>query len=195
MNHCMMSHLRLITFLFLITVASQTINAIPLEEFEFLKEFYNKTNGDDWYNNTGWQFQNVSHKDICTIIFADGLRCSYINKDTHIKSMIFNYNNLNGPIPYSMTNLSYLSALQLYGENITSSITDIIYNIPSITDFQIAFCDSISFEIDERLCNLTNLQTIVLQESVYTRVNSMVNGTIPNCINQLQSLTDIEIIC
>lgn len=87
-------------------------------EFHFLQDFYNSTNGQNWYIQSNWNFQqnNMEAHDICNSskIF-DGTPhgiscCSQSNISHHICQISFKIaNNLNGTIPPSIQNLTYLN--------------------------------------------------------------------------------------
>ena len=58
------------------------LKGVSESEFAALKDFYQSTNGDSWYVNTGWEFAsetnpnpNITAQDICSTVGAYGLLC------------------------------------------------------------------------------------------------------------------------
>jgi hypothetical protein len=81
-------------------------------EISYLREFYNKTGGDDWLNNTGWPDDQIPH---CEWY---GVRC---NEDGQVSALLLKNNNLVGSLD-TFHNLSFpdleeldLAENQLYG--------------------------------------------------------------------------------
>jgi Leucine-rich repeat (LRR) protein len=93
------------------------VTQIPQAECEALQHLYHSTNGDHWKNNKDWNWTN-------TPCDWNGVNCN----DGHVTQLSLNNNQLSGPIPKSIGNLSQLNVLYLGGnqlscDEIPSSLT------------------------------------------------------------------------
>ena len=105
--------LLLITSLFITTQAQA---AIPTAERAALLALYTTTNGDNWLNNTGWNG-------------AAGTECNWFGvscdvDQTAITGLILSANNLKGPMPAELANLTSLTQTDfrynaIYSDNTT----------------------------------------------------------------------------
>ena len=128
---------KLIFINILILHAFQAAFSILEDEFIALKNFYNDTNGNDWYIKRNWEFaeqnNNITANDICVNINPYGLQCSVvtntISNNTHIIGIDFVDNNLNGTIGNSISNLSYLISFRIIdAPKLTGPFPQTFYN-------------------------------------------------------------------
>jgi len=121
---------------------SEESNTSYIAEREALIDIYNSTNGDDWSINTNWLGEIGSE---CTWF---GVIC---DESKHVESLHLFSNNLNGSIPSSLINLTYLKSLLLHNNNITGSIPNELLKITTL--------ESITFnnnKLDNTIISLVN---------------------------------------
>jgi hypothetical protein len=94
------------------------VTEIPQSECETLIEFYNATNGDNWFNNDGWNETNTP----CTWY---GVSCS----EGHVNQLTLSDNNLSGSI--TDLQLPYLEILELSYNQLTGGVPD-FSNLPNL---------------------------------------------------------------
>ena len=78
---------------------------IPAIEREALIALYNSTSGSQWHNNSGWQAATV---DVCSWF---GVSCDV--SQGFVTELQLDANNLKGPLPESLVNLSQLSLISI----------------------------------------------------------------------------------
>ena len=97
--------------------ASATAQTPCHPDFDALMALYNSTNGVDWNTNDGW-VDGAAGTD-CNVCDWFGVRC---NDDGRVQSLFLTSNNMIGPIPPELGDLTYLESLDLGGSGLTGSI-------------------------------------------------------------------------
>lgn len=119
------------------------------DDREALEAFYHSTGGPKWANNTGWL-----KGDPCTYPFWYGLYC--INGRVLQINMV--YNNLDGPLPTSISKMTALQVIRLYSNMLTGEIPETLFTMQSlqIVDFNSNSLTGV-FPSTIRMANLTQL--------------------------------------
>lgn len=111
--------------LFLTLFISLHVSAqVPQAERDALIDLYNATNGDSWVNNTNWNTElPVSSWHGVTVV------------NNLITGVSLAYNNLEGYLPNSLTNLSVVESLFLTGNKLEGNLPDfsVIINLQSLS--------------------------------------------------------------
>ena len=151
-------------------------NAIPNEEYLSLIDFYQSTNGDNWYINYGWNHiitnintasnntnnTNNTINNLCDYEIY-GIECDATK--THISSIIFLDNNLNGTISNSVGNLHYLFRFIIKWEpNLFGCLPNSFYNLTNIALFEVGVTN-LTLKFDGRFCNFIYLEYFIWEES------------------------------
>ena len=184
------------TIFFVYLVDDWTVESISDTEYSFLVDFYHSTNGKYWNDNSGWQFINMSNnsesiQNICINYTLFGLSCQYSKTDNmyHISSIEFINNGLQGSIPHSINNLSYLEIFEIeYEYNLTNMLPQSIFDLEYLWAIVI-YETSMIIEMTNKVCQLYNLQ---YYESMF---NQYIYGKIPHCIKNLTQLKYFFIVC
>ena len=124
----------------------------PEQEREVLLDIYTSTNGQRWYEKSGWN----SSKSHCSWY---GITC---HNNTYIKTIVLPYNNLDGVLPSNLWKIRNLFSLCMPGNpNLRGRIGHFLFgNISKLLTF--VFCASaIAGDIPKDIVNLTSLQVFI----------------------------------
>jgi Leucine-rich repeat (LRR) protein len=136
-----------------------------------LVALYDGTNGSSWTNNTNWKKGKVSTwNGVTTNTPYD-----------RVTALDLNINNLTGPIPSAIGNLSALTSLNLNNNSLTGPIPPSIGNLTNLTSLSLNSC-SLTGSLPAGIGNLTQLNSFVAEVNQLT-------GSLPSSIENLKSLT------
>jgi len=179
--------------------------AISSSEREALITLYNKTDGDNWTNNSGWKTPPLEADGFGSIGSENnwyGITCSAAN--TRVEEIRLPGNNLQGTIPVKiggLSNLNYLnlngnllsglipaelgglssiSSLFLNDNQLTGSIPAALGNLKQLTNLFLS-SNQLTGSIPQQLGNLTNLRSLRLNSNQLT-------GSIPAQLGNLSKL-------
>jgi Leucine-rich repeat (LRR) protein len=98
--------------------------AIPQHERDALIALYNSTNGPNWLSNTGW-------------LGAPGTECGWYGvtcdeTEASVIRIMLRQNQLNGPIPSGLANISNLQRLYLESNQLSGSIPVELGNLTNL---------------------------------------------------------------
>jgi Leucine-rich repeat (LRR) protein len=141
----------------------------PVAERQSLEALYDATSGPGWTNQTGWKI----NENICTWY---GITCY----DGHVVGINLNTNNLTGPLPVNLSNLSNLQALSLQNNKLTGSIPSELGNLSNLQTLYLQF-NQLTGSILPELGNLSKLTGLSLQSNQLT-------GSIPPQLGNLSNL-------
>ena len=174
--------------------------AVPASERNALIDLYNSTNGASWTDNTGWNG-------------AAGTECSWYGVtcdagETTVLTLKLQQDNLAGPIPASLENLTNLRTLWLWNNQLTGSLPSELGNLGSLEDLrlngnQLAGSVPASFgslaglthldlasnlldAIPPEIGNLSSLQYLLLS-------NNQLTGSIPPELGNITSLLSLSL--
>lgn len=150
--------------------------AVTTAEREALIAIYNKTGGPNWTNRTGW-------------LGAPGTECSWYgvlcNQVPNFVAILnLPANNLTGPIPVDLAQLSQLQQLYLQGNALTGSIPKELATLP-LWNLSLQG-NKLTGPIPPELGNVASLRTLHLDTNGLT-------GGIPSTIGQLSLLRSLRV--
>jgi Leucine-rich repeat (LRR) protein len=145
---------------------------IYTDEYNALADLYNATDGDNWFDNTGWLDENTKVSDWL------GLRV----RGGHVESIIINNNNLDGELPGTLNNLNKMEKLQLSENSLHGTIPASIGQIGTLQELWLRV-NQLSGEIPNELCSLDYLHILQLRDNQLT-------GEIPECLGNMGSLSE-----
>jgi hypothetical protein len=160
---------------------------ISLSEQQALHDLYISTNGEEWYNRHGWNFNN-SHSNLCDINNNwFGVECMFDDGDGyfHIIGLILNNNGLNGTITNSIGQLTILQSLYLSFNSLHGTIPESIGNLSMLVTLALNY-NQLKGYIIHSLTQISNLNDLYLD-------HNQLNGTIPETIGQLHNLYFISL--
>jgi Leucine-rich repeat (LRR) protein len=129
------------------------VTQIPQAECEVLVHLYHSTNGDHWKNNKGWNSTN-------TPCDWKGISCN----DGHVTRLELDYNQLSGPIPKSIGNLSQLKSLSLDSNKISGPIPESIGYLSQLQRLVLSN-NQLSGPIPKSIGNLSQLKNLYLSDN------------------------------
>lgn len=177
----------------------EAVTAIPVAECYALEALYNSTNGEGWTNASGW-FELDNPGAWFGINVLNG----------HVSSINLPENNLSGPIPTELAQLSELQSLQVYDNYLTGEIPGSIGNLAQLKTLALSY-NEFTGQIPVELGNLSGLEIINLSGNELTgsipssfssltqlRVlhlsSNQLSGSIPAFIGNMTYLTDLILV-
>ncbi len=176
-------------FLFIICVVVFTSTSVSIqaqvtaEDFEALRQLYIATDGDNWFNNSGWDLNNNTVSDWNDETGEGWYGISVDEATGRIYRIHLINNNLKGEIPSEIGNLTYLSELVLQQNRLEGEVPDAIANLSILTVLHL-FQNQLEGEILQKITNLTKLESLQLFENKFT-------GEIPPEISNMIVLTKL----
>ena len=137
-----------------------------------LVALYNATGGADW---------RVNHKWLSEAPIGEWLGVT-TDSDGRVTGIDLSNNQLTGPLPPELGNLTSLQSLYLFANRLTA-IPPELGNLPNLQDLQLSF-NQLTGPIPRELGNLANLQRLDLTENQLT-------GPIPSELGNLTNLTGL----
>ena len=165
-----------------------------------LVDLYNSTNGNGWFNKTNWLTSSpvatwygveVANGRVSKLFFnwADnnlvGPIPESIGNLSDLTYLNIGANKLNGSIPLSIGNLKKLEEISLWNNHLSGSLPESIGNLSSLRILNL-YDNDISGTLPESIGNLTNLQTLLLTLNNFT-------GNIPNSFGNLSNLIELNL--
>ena len=141
---------------------------------EALEALYNATDGENWANNENWLSEEPLD-DWFGVTVSDG----------RVTGLDFEGNQLTGPIPAELGNLSSLGKLNLDDNQLTGSIPPELGNLSSLTGLFLRN-NQLTGTIPAELGNLSSLTALGLS-------NNQLTGTLPPELGNLSSLTELHL--
>ena len=154
---------------------------IPQGEREALMALYSSTDGDDWYDNSGWKTPPLHTDGFAlpgTEKFWFGVTCNMEN--TTVLAVELSDNNLVGEIPGQLGNLANLQNLNLAFNQLEGAVAAQLGDLSNL-EFLALDHNQLSDAIPEELGNLTYLGCLWLQQNDLT-------GGIPSELANLENL-------
>lgn len=169
---------------------------IPALEKAALQAIFNSTNGSNWYNKTGWDFNTpvtsynsstktgwygiaVTNGHVTNIGLGNngltGFIPSEIGNLTQLNYLELAWNSIGGEIPASLCNLSELKSLWAQTNKFTGSIPSNIGNLKKVGNFLVS-ASNLTGEIPVSILDMTNLDFLGIETNKLT-------GNIPDLSN------------
>lgn len=168
----------------IIIVSFQTANAYCHEnDFKALKAFYESTNGDDWFNNAGWEvLRNNDEKPAnCDLRNLEGITM-WAGRVIRIQ---FGKNNITGKLPRSIYFLDKLEILSIEGNPLSGVIPSTIGYCKNLKSIDLKD-NNLENRIPSSIGFLENLTHLCLG-------NNQLAGVIPASIGNCTELMRLEI--
>lgn len=147
----------------LLAFSLATSAQVSEQEFQALKALYNATDGDNWFNRTGWE-------NINTTATKDDVTTAWFGISTitggHITEMAITANNLNGSIPSEIGSLTWLTWLSFYSNNLSGSIPVEFGNLINLTGFNL-YQNKLSGELPITMRNLLDVQYVYIGYNIF----------------------------
>ncbi len=168
-------------FVLLTAVGIPLRAAIPASERAALIALYKSTDGDNWNNNSGWKGDN-NEADGFSRIGSEGSWYG-ITAKAHVTEIEMWNNNLTGPLPPELGNLSELTSMDFWDNRLSGSIPAELGNLGKLI-YLFLGGNQLSGAIPAELGNLGKLMFLFLMEN-------QLSGAIPAELGNLGNLIDI----
>ncbi len=185
MNSKVIINLFFILFVMFSNIVNKVYGDIPNKEREALIALYKSTNGDNWFDKTGWKTPPL-HSDGFAIPGTEknwyGVTCDATN--TKVVKIVLKDNDLAGTIPAELGNLSNLTHLYLHGnEQLKGEIPPELGNISNLIHLYL-YENQLEGVIPPELGELSELNHLFL-------FSNKLSGTIPPKLENLSKLTHL----
>ncbi len=166
--------------------------AIPTTEREALIALYNSTDGDNWIDNSGWKegpLETDGFGAIGTECNWFGIICYGANEGvlqidlfnnnlvgpipsglknlTQLETLWLGRNQLSGQIPPPLSELSNLRKIELYSNQLIGQIPPELGNLQNLSDLRL-YGNNLSGDIPQEFKNLSNLNYLSLSDNQLT---------------------------
>jgi len=162
--------MKTLTALFVCCFAFIATAQISSIEKHALIDFYNSTNGSEWF--TSWDLEQ-----------PESTWKGVTIKDNKVVAIELGFNNLQGQIPASIGNLENLESLKLYFNQIGGTIPEEIVNLNNLKVLDLN-SNVISGTIPSSIDKLKNLESLLLSSNNLT-------GVVPSEIGSLSNLNTL----
>ncbi len=134
-------------------------------DFNALVAFYNSTGGATWTTKNGWS-SNATNCNVCT---WTGVVC---NAAGRVSALNLGFNNLTGTIPNSITQLSFLTKINMYSNNFATGPLPTFLNSLPLLEYVDLGDNNYTGTIPSTYGSVANLRTLYLD-------NNALTGTLP----------------
>lgn len=183
------------------TILSSEGNVPDIEEYNALVEFYNATEGNNWFNNSDWT-NGSSHNDFgnwfgVTVVDGDVVALELPENNlvgrlpqqmevlTELRLINFENNHLDGEFPTWFSAYRLLETLSLANNKFVGALPNEIGDLHSLKILDLNNNQFDSY-VPHSIGNLTNLTFLSLSTNGFS-------GTIPASIGNLTSLTSLAL--
>ena len=150
------------------------VTQVPLAECQALEALYTSTAGAQWFDKAGWATTNTP----CSWY---GVTC----QAGHVSQLDLRDNNLAGPLPAQLSDLTQLRALNLKRNAVTGSVPTTLGSLPLLQTLDLSE-NSLSGTIPPQLGNLAALQILNLS-------NNQLTGAVPTQLTGLAALQSLNL--
>ncbi len=150
------------------------VNQIPVVECEALVALYSSTNGPDWADNSRWLATDTP----CTWA---GIDCT----DGHVSHIRLSYNQLTGPLPPALGNLSHLRVFELGTNQLRGPIPAELGNLSEMVSLYL-WSNLLTGPLPTELGNLGKLKSLSLADN-------QLSGSIPPALGKVGNLESLDL--
>ena len=150
------------------------VTQVPLAECQALEALYASTNGAQWYDKAGWTTTNTP----CSWY---GVTC----QAGHVSQLNLSDNNLAGPLPAQLSDLSALRVLALARNALSGAVPTGLGSLAQLQTLDLSE-NSLTGTVLTQLGNLAALQTLNLS-------NNQFSGAIPTQLANLAALRTLDL--
>ncbi|WP_425637966.1 hypothetical protein ACPUEN_00940 [Algoriphagus yeomjeoni] len=144
-------------------------------EYDALMDFYQAMGGPNWFNKSGWSSANPN-----VVQSVSNFHGVTLDANGHVIFLVLYQNNLNGTIPESFGDLTYLEHIQLVKNPFIGQLPQSIGNLNKVKEL-LLYSNNMTGTIPTTIGNMTAL------ENIHLYVNEL-TGSIPSTITSLPNL-------
>ena len=159
---------------FNIVIVNQVV--VPNAERKALEALYNNTNGENWLKNDGWMGPQSTECSWYGVVCED---------NTHVNKLLLPLNELSGPLPQELGNLTELIELDLHGNKLIGALPGHIGNIKALDIINLSH-NELSGELPSEWGNIEGLLELIIN-------NNRLSGSIPSTIKDIKYLQTIHL--
>ncbi|MBO1350644.1 MAG: putative Ig domain-containing protein, partial [Hormoscilla sp. GUM202] len=159
-----------------LTIAYENNPLLDANDYAALKAFYSSTSGDNWSNQTGWNFSSEIPPSANAVNGWHGVAVV----DSRVTAIDLPSNSLSGTLPSSLGDLGNLQELDLSENDLSGTLPSSLGDLGNLHALDLP-SNSLSGTLPSSLGDLGNLQQLDLSD------NSL-SGTLPSSLGNLQDL-------
>ncbi len=187
---------RILTIFFALMFIIHGIAQIPASELAAMKDFYQQTQGDSWNQKwdlnqpvKDWPGVTVTNNHVTEIRMLfnnlNGELPNSISNLTELKILELSFNKISGTLPASIGNLDKLETLALNGNNLTGEIPSNLGNLESLKQLHLS-SNRLSGEIPASFGDLNQLE-------VFNVFDNNLQGNLPLGLGRIRTLKEFMV--
>ncbi|MBO1348618.1 MAG: putative Ig domain-containing protein [Hormoscilla sp. GUM202] len=154
---------------------------LDADDYAALKALYESTNGDNWENKTGWDFSSPTPPSAYEVSEWHGVTVV----GSRVTEISLNNNDLSGPLPSELGDLSNLQILELYDNSLNGTLPSELGDLSNLQYLHL-YDNSLSGTLPSELGTLANLTRLSLN-------NNDLSGPLPSGLGELANLTQLNL--
>jgi len=141
-------------------ISRDDVDFLNADDYAALKALYTSTGGENWRNQTGWDFSSESPPSADVVNRWHGVTVS----EGRVTKIELNKNDLSGMLPSELGLLSNLQKLRLQSNSLSGTLPSELSSLSNLQDLGL-YNNSLSGTLPSWFVSLSNLQFLGLSKN------------------------------